>query len=298
MSSIKKWFELREVVPYTDKYLATKNDKLEVIDSKQLIGIEVELEKYSDRVSSHLNSGVWNLHNDGSLRNNGVEFITSPMEARYAPRALNDLFEAGAKTCCFTPRTSVHVHFNCQELTDQQVLDVILLYMHFETRLYNFVGKNRIKNIYCVPINSTLLIARMINERFDKLVTKWKKYTGLNLLPLASKGTLEFRQMHGTTDVKKLCIWIRMLAKIFQYAEKAGTAQIRRDLLASLSDDDVIVLGKQVFGDDWHHLAVGNSSKDAVTAKQAWVTNSGKVDTTGFSESLFMTTVNKLFRGI
>lgn len=267
---IKSWFELEgKVVPYVDKALNVDQVGLEKIDSTQLVGIEVELE--NSNVTMRLKSQVWDAHGDGSLRNAGLEWISRPIPANTAPAALDDLFSGGADKCCFTPRTSVHVHFNCRDLGKDHVLDVVLVYMFFERRLYNFVGRNRIKNIYCVPINETGLAEALLTRRFDRVVVAWKKYTGLNLIPLRSKGTIEFRQMHGTSDVRKLSIWVRMITRMFQWCEKQGTGNVRKILSDIWNEAELEKIGEEIFESDWIHLkGVSGSKYDIMTAKEAF----------------------------
>lgn len=270
-------FDLPGMTPVLDPYCLGQRNKdpsTDLVPSDQAIGIEVEVEKGAGLRG--MKTALWVAHGDGSLRNNGQEFITDPFPARDAPEALVDLFEGGVKSCSFTPRTSVHIHANCRDLTPTQTLDVVLLYMFFERRLYNFVGRNRIKNIYCVPINETLLISGMLNRRFDTVVVRWKKYTGLNLLPLASKGTIEFRQMHGTANVTKLVTWIRMITSMFTYCAKVGTGDLRKKLSALSTKEELDALGKEVFTHDWELLSKFEDINDVWSAKQAF--SADKID--------------------
>lgn len=285
---IQHLFELEgKIAVWNDPYLAAMSQEgLEKIDSDQLIGIEVELEKAD--VPMRVQSALWVAHGDGSLRNGGLEWITHPFMAKNAPAALQDLFSGGADKCCFTPRTSVHVHVNCRNLTKDRVLDTVLLYLFFEKRLYGFVGKNRIKNIYCVPINESGLADGLLTRRFDKVVTGWKKYTGLNLLPLRSKGTIEFRQMHGTSDVRKLSIWIRMITSMFKWSAAKGTNEVRKTLGGLWTEADLEKLGEDVFGEDWKHLSFHRNSRDDIfNAKQAFANMAaiGSLELADFKES-------------
>lgn len=284
--TIAQMFELRNPIPMEDKNLNLKQAGLQVIESKQLIGIEVELEK-SDVKMRH-KSVVWTAHADGSLRNTGLEWITHPISASDAPAALHDLFTGGANQCSFTPRTSIHVHFNCCDLMKDQVLNTVALYLHFERQLYNYVGKGRFKNIYCVPINETNLAAHLLSQRFDVMVGRWKKYTGLNLLPLASKGTIEFRHMHGTSNHDKISVWIRLLSRLFDYAVVNGK-EVRQRLSTIWTVNDLDKLADEVFKDDWKYLTTRPSLLDAYAAKQCFCTGKDRtlVDLKTYQESPF-----------
>src|SRR5215213_1967548 len=132
------------------------------IRSEHAIGIEVEVENVVD-VARIPKGSVWTSKTDGSLRNAGMEFITMPIPASYAPAVLNQLMtQVLNQHCSFSPRTSVHVHLNVQDLELHQALDYVLLYSIFEKLFYKFAGRGRIRNIFCVPITETDLLVNLI----------------------------------------------------------------------------------------------------------------------------------------
>lgn len=249
MTTIREKFELREVVVIQPTKIVDHSYK---IDSTCAIGIEVEVENAGG--TSPPRGSLWQVVSDGSLRNSGAEFITYPIEARYAPMALVQLLEQTlTKSCCFSPRTSVHVHMNAQDLHLPQVVDFVMLYSVYEKLFYNFAGRGRINNIYCVPITHTNLPA-MLAER-GVGASAWSKYTGLNLAPLGNRrdgetgyGTIEFRQMHGTFNVDKLCVWIDLITRLKTYVQKSSTKDIR-ELISSMDEQfDYQKLLTDIFG--------------------------------------------------
>jgi len=223
------------------------------IESEVLVGIEVEVENAQD--TSTPNSGAWIPTADGSLRNGGVEFISQPMPAKYAPHILQELLQDTLKKdSCFSPRTSIHVHLNMQDLATEKVVDIILLYACIEPLLYKFTGRGRAKNIYCVPLFDTNLLTFMATEDLVTSTEKWSKYTGLNILPLRDKGTLEFRQMHGTFDHHKVAIWVRLLTKLVEFCKATETGTIRKTVLGLSKATDMSILISQIFGQDSQYL--------------------------------------------
>ena len=269
MPTIIEMFGMRPVkLVKPDKYFVTQPQVPERVESLRSVGIEVEVENALN--VRGVPSGVWQPTNDGSLRNNGMEYITHPIQGRWAPYALRELMtEVFPDDCCFSPRTSVHVHVNCQDLTPVQVTDIVLLYGCLEPLFYQFTGRGRVKNIYCVPIFDTNLIPFFTTKKLENAVNEWKKYTGFNLLPLLDKGTLEFRHMHGTFDHQKLSVWVRLILKMVDYAVAQGTPTIRRMVLALNRQSDLFGMLMAIFGDDgllfknveWELLekAVGNT---------------------------------------
>lgn len=210
------------------------------INSSSAIGIEVEVENVSG-VNLPRNT-VWAVVTDGSLRNNGMEFVSAPIAASEAPAAIHQLMvDTLNAQCHFSQRTSVHIHLNVQDMEAHQVVDLVMLYSLFEKLLYKFTGRGRIKNIYCVPITETSLLTGFQETGIEG---RWYKYTGLNLIPIFGEprgegrgfGTIEFRHMHGTPSVDKLCMWIDMITSMKEYVMKSTTKELR-NFFASMDED-------------------------------------------------------------
>lgn len=258
--TIREIFGLNAVDPLSNAYAKEKPPE-EQIKSDHCLGIEVEVENAPDARGPK--SGVWRIVGDGSLRNYGVEFVSLPIQAHLAPFALRELLdESLRKECCFSPRTSIHVHVNAQDMIAEQMQNISLIYGVLEPLLYQFVGKNRNKNIYCVPIHDTALWQQFTNRKIHHVVEGWKKYTGFNLKPLAEHGTMEFRAMHGTFDYRKVTVWIRLLIKMVEYGSKADTKVLRKFISSLDEATDVDAWIKEIFGEDAQHLGhAGQYSK-------------------------------------
>lgn len=237
------------------------------IPSEELIGIEVEVENITFDTRNILNT--WQVTEDGSLRNSGVEFITRPIPAFVAPAALQYLLKTFLNNdCSFSQRTSVHVHLNAQDMDMTQVSYITALYMVFEPFLYNFVGRGRRRNIYCVPLADT----RLPRHQYENGLRGWSKYTGLNLLPLGDHGTLEFRHMHGTTDVHKLCTWIDIITRLKAYVMKTSPEVLKAYFMALCRGTDIQKLAVEVFGQELTDiLRVRNGVSDPTVAKLIFV---------------------------
>lgn len=189
-----------------------------------VIGLELETENISTRIEYDqlVRPLHFDCHADGSLRGYSTEFITKPMESTTALLALTKFFEATKFTeDNYSDRCSVHVHVNCTDMSMEQLSSVALLYTVVEEILFEFVGGSRDTNIYCIPWNQCRNHLDLVNDFLlnpHVALKRWSKYTALNLLPLATQGTIEFRQMHGTADMKKLTTWINLIGSIFKYA--------------------------------------------------------------------------------
>lgn len=268
MSTIAEQYGLRPVGATTPTGPCSKFIQDALVGSTELIGIEVEVENYAPREAT-LNK-AWTVTSDGSLRNNGAELITRPIQAMYAPPMLNYLFNQFLNIdCYFGTRTSIHVHLNVQDLTRAQALDFVLVYSVFEKLLYKFVGEGRQKNIYCVPLSDCDLLVNLIDYG-ETRNREWSKYTGLNTLPIHDKGTIEFRHMHGTTDIKKLSTWVNLITKLKEYVKRVGTSHIRAAIAEMNDEFDFGSMLQDIFGEYAAALVYeGPQELNYMQAKQA-----------------------------
>lgn len=189
--------------------------------SEMLVGLECEIECIGD-----WNSRVrdrWNITEDGSLRNRGKEFISQPIPIGTALanfKVLHDnLIFLGNPEGPFSERTSIHVHVNCQPYEEAEIRNVVLMYALFEEYFFKMVHPSRRENIHCVPLVETFLPG-YYNAGLRTLHERWTahKYTALNIRPLSTLGTIEFRHMHGHDDVNLLGRWLRTINNLFTCA--------------------------------------------------------------------------------
>ena len=268
MSTIQELYGI-QVAPYKVTGMSTITTP-HVVESSELVGIEVEIENVAHHAANAGNPNrAWSIIDDGSLRNGGREFVSRPIMASSAPLVLEYLFKHYlSDNCCFSPRTSVHVHLNMLDFTKAQVYDYVLLYSIFERLFYRFTGRGRMKNIYCVPLVDTTLLTNLVEKTIDDGM--WSKYTGLNLLPILRYGTVEFRHMHGSSDVGKLAVWINLICKLKEYVRAHSTKDIRSDIAAMDDDYPFAELLSNIFGEFAAHLKIGDSSDITyLNAKQA-----------------------------
>jgi len=218
--------ELGLVIPAP--YLSKKTLILPEIgaDKGLMFGVELEIENINMDIGP--NGSVvpgMSATEDGSLRNNGYEFITKPMFLRELVYTLNQFFLKNKYTNKnYSDRTSVHVHANVGDMTWEQVHILLLVYIAFEHVLFKFIGNDRDKNIYCVPMYDTILSADLIKGKGAESTGKWRrweKYTALNLLPIFNQTTVEFRHMEGTPDVNRIITWCMLISQMFHYAKNS-----------------------------------------------------------------------------
>jgi hypothetical protein len=160
---------------------------------------------------------------DGSLRHEGLEFISEPLGKEALLTAFTtlhdelELFEVPEGN--FSPRTSTHVHINCRPLEEEQVKTLLLLYALYEEYFFLVVSPARRGNIHCVPLTETHLPG-LYHTNLSSLVNRWHKYTALNLVPLCNLGTVEFRHLQGTGDPVVLGEWLTCLERLWELCQR------------------------------------------------------------------------------
>lgn len=238
-----------------------------LVDNSTYVGIEVEVErvfKESSMIPLSNDNFLWKNTEDNSLRNNGREFVSVPVcgdDILYSLSVLNN-FLTKDKTCVgheFTDRTSVHVHMNARTMSVEHLFNFLLTYLLVEPILYRYVGGDRAKNIFCVPITESSLaptinkaLSFYENNRFtDALMvfSRWQKYTGLNLLPIHNYGTVEFRHMVGTKDETILSTWINLIFKIKRYSSKFSYQELKAKVLEINTSSLYVQTLHDIFGE-------------------------------------------------
>ena len=187
-------------------------------------GAELEIEAVQDYSGSYLEDNGIVVETDGSLRNNGKEFLLPPNYRN----DLVDLFR-GLHGCIdlgndpFSQRTSTHIHVNMMNSTENQTRALLFLYAIFEPLAFAYVGEERKNNIHCMPLYSTHM-PNYYGNSLENLVGdgKWHKYTAFNLLPLRELGTVEFRHLGGTDDPERFAAWLDFIKTLWDNAHKVG----------------------------------------------------------------------------
>lgn len=232
---------------------------------KTLVGIEVEVENVM-AIDPNIGLMFWTMKEDGSLRNNGREFVTpGVIPASLAEPALKLLFNGLNQDIDFSNRASIHVHVDARQLTLQQMVSLLLTYLTVENLLFKFVGNSRRSNIFCTPISETGIIEHISanpKKFIHSIQGTWMKYTALNLLPITSFGSVEFRHMPGTNNVNKLLAWIDIITRLKQFVYRFQYDEIVKTIMALNSNSRYRQYVELVFGDMIDYLDTSNLLTD------------------------------------
>lgn len=172
-------------------------------------------------------SRYWSSIPDGSLRDNGVEFVhTNPTCGTDLTNSLKEMqaFLDTQPSVDTSVRCSVHVHVDVRDMSIEERRVFLLLCMLYEGFLYTISGEKRRGNPYCTSLNG---LADLINVMLidDQTMNNppWEKYTAVNLGRLHDLGTFEFRSLEGTTDMNRVMSYINCVTSIRELAREIGT---------------------------------------------------------------------------
>lgn len=197
------------------------------------VGIEVEVENVPPLEINQIDG--WDIKNDGSLRDNGREFVTKfGLILENVPEILDNLFDIMAvyKTYfTFNERTSIHVHLDVRKLSSEELKSLIVLYTIFEDSLFKLAGESRKHNIFCVPIRYIDIGTIGDNRYFSGIVMLWKKYSAMNLCRIADFGTVEFRHMEGHKNKLRVVEWVFILAALLDYCRTIPFESLKNKIL-------------------------------------------------------------------
>lgn len=197
-----------------------------------LLGLEIECEgtKLFDKPFKY-----WTCHADGSLRSKDgqppVEYVLrQPVDYETLMKALNYLsakLKESGSVIADSPRTSVHVHINCQQELVRDIYTFICLYIIFEELLVEWSGPNRVGNLFCLRAKDSDVYVDMLETTLKvknfKAWTDNVRYAACNISSLPKYGSLEFRSLRGTVDVETIDTWVSLLLHLKEKASKYGS---------------------------------------------------------------------------
>ena len=205
------------------------------------VGIEIELEGkgFPRRMEDY-----WEYHTEGSLRaahGDQAEYALKEPIPRDRVRAalllLNKTLKAEGATVVESQRTAVHVHLNMQGLPMKKVYAVIILYLIFEDLFAEYTDASRKGNVFCLRMKDAEKFVDMLSKaaKDDEYTafgdTGRYRYSAVNVCSLRKFNSLEFRALHGTTDVGTITKWTELLLAL-KDADYDNPQEIFRDFSA------------------------------------------------------------------
>lgn len=211
--------------PYLTK---TVNECFKLPKQEGDFGIEMEIE--GQRLPP-APSG-WTIKEENSLRGEAYEYVTrNAVHMNSLQKSLANLHKALTAepvTVNLTTRASTHIHLNMQNETFRTLFGTILLYCIAEPMLLRICGQHRNGNLFCLPLveggDLPSHFKQMVYSFGDKELTRhhWPhrgKYAALNIDPLNSLGSIEFRMFPNTIDPEDVMRWARWVYALREYAK-------------------------------------------------------------------------------
>jgi hypothetical protein len=189
-----------------------------------MYGIELE---YENLPMPYEGPDMWELTGDGSLRNDGIEFVSMPLSRDQVAEALDTArdFLQGT-TADPSPRCGIHVHLNMRGRTIGELFSFNTAYVLMEPSIFQHFCPDRVSSSFCVPfVENSHMISRAHESiqlaRASRMLTPLQplvntsKYSALNMSSLPRFGTVEVRSLPSTLDFRLLRRWITMLTRLY-----------------------------------------------------------------------------------
>jgi hypothetical protein len=194
---------------------------------------------------------------DGSLRNNGVEYVSVPLSIRETMSAFRWVCNHAAEQGLVSHvRAGIHVHADMRDLSIEQVRGVLAAYAAFEPLFFSLVPADREENIYCVPwyratdqARIVPCIGRSLTDTEQRAAEAMVKYSALYIRPLWSYGTIEFRHAPTWLSPAPFRRWLCAISRVIEWG-KNHTPQTVAD--ECVQNPNILV--KKVFGWTMAHI--------------------------------------------
>lgn len=187
-------------------------------------GVEIEYEGENLQCNPAL---YWKCNPENSLReykgHSPVEYVLIKPLLRDDLVESLDFLEKKLKSSkanpVHSPRTSVHIHKNAQNLTWKQVVTWFVTYALVEDILVEFSGKERIGNLFCLRARDTQyfihsLEAAIKEDCYSYVTNADYRYTSMNLASIAKFGSAEFRSMRSPIPFDDILKWSDVIQSI------------------------------------------------------------------------------------
>lgn len=180
-------------------------------------GTPIAYEGYNHRD----NKSYFKFVSDASIRGeNPIECVSPVLSSKGGfvklRNACKTINEAGAMV---NRSTGLHVHIGAENLTDDQYTAVFVNYQKLEGVIDTFMAPSRRGNNsqWCRTLQDYQFVFGKSKETLA--MAMGTRYLKVNPLSYARHKTIEFRQHQGTTDYKKISMWVRFCAKLVNWSK-------------------------------------------------------------------------------
>jgi hypothetical protein len=223
---------------------------------KELYGVEVEVEgpaPFPEMVAGvDPDNAWWNSKPDGSLRGHSMEYVSGVFpDALKAKKEVVRLYDK-IGTVNDSMRAGVHIHYNVQSWTVQELFTFLSLYYLFEDTLFVFLGEERKGNLFCLDAKEAGYIPHGLyqclqSETFEAMLfnNQDMRYSALNLYSVKKFGSIEFRALRTPVTAAPILTWIDIIECLVQGAKRFNNPQ---EVIDSFSAIGFETVANTVFG--------------------------------------------------
>lgn len=198
-------------------------------------GVEIECE------GADLPSRIaeWTVHREGSLRGEANEYVTNgAVTIDRLNVCMDRLTEAmianGSHVNEGSHRASTHIHYNMQRRSTHDVVGAIIGLTLVEPILLRLCGPNRDGNLFCIPSYDCGDLPQYLYETFTYMRRTGRyyfrhargKYASLNLDPITSFGTIEYRVFPCSIQKDKILQWAGWVDRISNLHVQEGVQDL------------------------------------------------------------------------
>lgn len=207
-----------------------------IIERSEANGLNIRYEGYNHRD----NKSYFKFVSDSSIcGENPIECVSPVLSSKSGfatlKNACKTINEAGAMV---NRSTGLHVHIGADGLTDDQYTAVFVNYQHLEGVIDSFMARSRRGNNsqWCHTLQGIGFVFG--HDKASLALAMGSRYYKVNPCSYARHKTIEFRQHQGTTDYKKISMWVKFCAKLVNWSK---THTLTEDVT---SIDDIAFLTK------------------------------------------------------
>lgn len=202
----------------------------EPINPRLLTGIEVEGEEacLPESASYMLSDGGWLTHDDGSLRESGIELVLrEPLYGTELSGAIDVLFNAWDEGLEFypSPRAGTHIHLNMTDRPLSHLQSLTALMYCFDPIVFRLAGEDRQWCSYANSLSSIKpnALQALLSERGVDRGEWWRvwpvdssdRYYGFNISSIGKYGSVEFRHFPTPESKDQLWTWIDLCHALY-----------------------------------------------------------------------------------
>src|ERR1700747_184357 len=190
----------------------------------------------------------WLVHQDGSLRNGGLEYVLSQpcleeeLEGLFTE--LYKVFERAGTVLNLSNSCSTHVHVNVGGYKVNELTAVIILWTMFEEMLVNFCGEQRKTNHFCLTAKESPATLQAWENFLNTGIIRFPdgiKYSALNIRPITTQGSFEYRCMRAEKSPELLSLWSKFCLALTRYARKYKNPSLIANELSERSGIDIFM---------------------------------------------------------